>query len=104
MFNTHFLFLYFAIVFSKKDQIMSSVPSSSIHLQSLVIECAVEEKQHQKIEQGEDEEEPLLRENPQRFVLFPIKHMDLWAYYKKAMASFWTVSEVVKTKIEKLTF
>ncbi len=38
--------------------------------------------------------EPILRENPQRFVIFPIKHHDVWAEYKKHFASFWTVEEL----------
>lgn len=38
--------------------------------------------------------EPLLTENPQRFVLFPIKHDDIWAFYKKSEASFWTAEEI----------
>lgn len=38
--------------------------------------------------------EPLLRENPRRFVIFPIQYHDIWAMYKKAEASFWTVEEV----------
>lgn len=38
--------------------------------------------------------EPLLRENPHRFVIFPIQQHDIWAMYKKAEASFWTVEEV----------
>lgn len=38
--------------------------------------------------------EPLLRENPRRFVLFPIQYPDIWEMYKKAEASFWTVEEV----------
>ncbi|ETN74809.1 ribonucleoside-diphosphate reductase, beta subunit [Necator americanus] len=41
-----------------------------------------------------EQEEPLLMENPQRFVIFPLKHHDIWAFYKKAVASFWTVEEV----------
>jgi len=41
-----------------------------------------------------DEEEPLLRENPNRFVLFPIEYHDIWRMYKKAQASFWTAEEV----------
>ncbi len=31
-----------------------------------------------------DSEEPLLQENPRRFVVFPIKHADVWQFYKKA--------------------
>lgn len=38
--------------------------------------------------------EPLLEENPGRFVLFPIKHDDIWNMYKKAEASFWTAEEI----------
>lgn len=38
--------------------------------------------------------EPLLQENPNRFVIFPIQHNDIWAMYKQSVASFWTVEEV----------
>jgi ribonucleoside-diphosphate reductase beta chain len=38
--------------------------------------------------------EPILTENPNRFVLFPIEHDDIWAMYKKAEASFWTAEEI----------
>lgn len=38
--------------------------------------------------------EPLLAENPDRFVLFPIKYDTIWDWYKKSVASFWTVEEV----------
>lgn len=42
----------------------------------------------------EEEEEPLLRDNPRRFVIFPIQYHDIWQMYKKAEASFWTAEEV----------
>ena len=38
--------------------------------------------------------EPLLAENPNRFVLFPIQHGDIWEFYKKSEASFWTAEEL----------
>ncbi len=38
--------------------------------------------------------EPILQENPHRFVLFPIQHADIWQFYKKAEASFWTAEEI----------
>ena len=38
--------------------------------------------------------EPLLRRSEERFVLFPIKHDNLWKMYKQAEASFWTTEEV----------
>ena len=38
----------------------------------------------------------LLAKDPSldRFCMFPIKHRELWAMYKKAVACFWTVEEV----------
>lgn len=38
--------------------------------------------------------EPILEENNERFVLFPIKHEDIWQMYKQAEASFWTAEEI----------
>ncbi|MCB0478809.1 MAG: ribonucleotide-diphosphate reductase subunit beta [Crocinitomicaceae bacterium] len=38
--------------------------------------------------------EPILKEDNSRFVLFPIKHHDIWEFYKKAEASFWTAEEI----------
>ena len=40
------------------------------------------------------QQEPILQENNGRFVLFPIQHNDIWQYYKKAEASFWTAEEI----------
>jgi ribonucleoside-diphosphate reductase beta chain len=39
-------------------------------------------------------DEPLLKENKNRFVLFPIEHDDIWQMYKQAEASFWTAEEI----------
>ena len=44
------------------------------------------------------EVEPLLQENPRRFVVFPIQYHDIWQMYKKAEASFWTAEEVDLSK------
>ena len=38
--------------------------------------------------------EPILAGDNSRFVLFPIQHNDIWAYYKNAEASFWTAEEI----------
>lgn len=38
--------------------------------------------------------EPILQENNNRFVIFPIKHPDIWDWYKKMEASFWTAEEI----------
>uniref|UniRef100_A0A2K6M6H6 Ribonucleoside-diphosphate reductase subunit M2 n=1 Tax=Rhinopithecus bieti TaxID=61621 RepID=A0A2K6M6H6_RHIBE len=44
------------------------------------------------------EDEPLLRENSWRFVIFPTEYHDIWQMYKKAEASFWTAEEVDLSK------
>ncbi|KAK6989150.1 ribonucleoside-diphosphate reductase subunit M2 [Biomphalaria glabrata] len=51
-----------------------------------------------EIRKREAQEEPLLKENPGRFVLFPIQYHDIWQMYKKAEASFWTAEEVDLSK------
>jgi len=33
-------------------------------------------------------------ENPNRFVIFPIQHNDIWEYYKMHQAAFWTAEEI----------
>ena len=38
--------------------------------------------------------EPILAENKDRFVIFPIQHDDIWEWYKKSEASFWTAEEI----------
>jgi len=38
--------------------------------------------------------EPILAENKDRFVIFPIQHHDLWEWYKKSEASMWTAEEI----------
>ena len=38
--------------------------------------------------------EPILKETKNRFVLFPIQHDEIWKMYKQAEASFWTTEEI----------
>ena len=38
--------------------------------------------------------EKILVENPDRFVIFPIQHDDIWEFYKQHQAAFWTAEEV----------
>ena len=45
--------------------------------------------------------ELLLKENPNRFVLFPIQDNEIWEMYKKAEASFWTAEEIDLSKDRK---
>lgn len=39
-------------------------------------------------------EEPLLQVTEDRLVLFPIRDPEVYEFYKRAVASFWTVEEV----------
>mmetsp|Transcript_11545 Transcript_11545/g.17484 ORF Transcript_11545/g.17484 Transcript_11545/m.17484 type:complete len:342 (-) Transcript_11545:60-1085(-) len=54
------------------------------------------ENKRSRTEEKEDPhaDEPMLKENPNRYVLFPIEYPDIWKKYKEAEASFWTVEEV----------
>jgi ribonucleoside-diphosphate reductase beta chain len=38
--------------------------------------------------------EKILKENPNRFVIFPIEHNDIWEFYKQHQAAFWTAEEI----------
>jgi ribonucleoside-diphosphate reductase subunit M2 len=46
----------------------------------------------------EREVEPLLQPDENRFVMFPIKHHDVWELYKKSVESFWRTEEVDLSK------
>ncbi len=39
-------------------------------------------------------DEPLLSQKNERLVLFPIENIDIWNYYKNAIANFWTPEEI----------
>ena len=47
-----------------------------------------------QLNQNIEIEEPILKDNPNRFVLFPIQHADIWKMYKKQEASIWTAEEL----------
>jgi len=38
--------------------------------------------------------EPLLIENKNKYVLFPIEYHDIWSMYKKHVSTYWTVEEI----------
>ncbi len=44
------------------------------------------------------EGEPILRENPNRYTMFPIQYPELFKHYKNQIAVFWTVEEVDLSK------
>jgi ribonucleoside-diphosphate reductase beta chain len=45
-------------------------------------------------EKPKNTQEPILQENPNRFVIFPIEHNDIWEFYKQHQAAFWTAEEI----------
>ena len=45
-----------------------------------------------------DAEEPLLKPNPNRFVIFPIQYADLWKMYKDHVSVFWRPEEIDLSK------
>ena len=42
--------------------------------------------------------EPLLNEEKNRYVIFPIQHEPFWKMYKRAEANFWTAEELDLSK------
>ena len=44
------------------------------------------------------QKEPLLTENPNRYVMFPIAHDNVWKMYKKMMDCFWRAEEIDLSK------
>lgn len=48
----------------------------------------------QKFDPPMNSTEPLFQEDKNRFVIFPIKHHDIWDWYKNMEACFWTSGEI----------
>lgn len=49
-----------------------------------------------------NKQEPSLRDNKDRFIIFPVKHNDIWDAYKAIEANFWTSAEVnISEDVEK---
>mmetsp|Transcript_40316 Transcript_40316/g.113009 ORF Transcript_40316/g.113009 Transcript_40316/m.113009 type:complete len:351 (-) Transcript_40316:416-1468(-) len=62
-------------------------PSAQVATTAVVSRVSAEYRELEK-------SEPLLQENSQRWVMFPIRHHDIWEMYKKHEASFWTAEEI----------
>ena len=57
--------------------------------------AVVEPTEYKKLEAaGKLAPEPMLQDNPGRFVIFPIQNQPVWDMYKKAEACFWTAEEL----------
>ncbi|ORZ26021.1 ribonucleoside-diphosphate reductase small chain [Absidia repens] len=53
---------------------------------------------HQRPVRESEKDEEILQENTRRFCLFPIKYHEIWQFYKKHEASFWTAEEIDLSK------
>lgn len=85
-------------LFLKKTKVLGDSQLQNIRVPP--VPSMKKDKEIQPVEKSQDsnEDEPLLRENPRRFVVFPIEYHDIWKMYKKAEASFWTAEEVDLSK------
>jgi ribonucleotide reductase beta subunit family protein with ferritin-like domain len=45
----------------------------------------------------QEDEEPLLKESPDQYVIFPIKHDDMWHLYKELVGNFWSTTETMQS-------
>lgn len=78
-------------------KVLGEVEQNTMQTKSDTVKSKVE-KPSKKTVKADKDVEPLLQENPNRFVIFPIQYYDIWQMYKKAEASFWTVEEVDLSK------
>ncbi len=62
----------------------------NLNLDSLEIQSVILPQQ----KRGLEIEEEIQKKTPDRFVLFPIEEHQIWEFYKKAEASFWTAEEI----------
>jgi ribonucleoside-diphosphate reductase subunit M2 len=70
------------------------IPEDFRDMKPLSLDPIPKKEHHSHLQEQEYETEPLLQENPNRFVLFPIKYPQIWEMYKKQLASFWTADEI----------
>ena len=60
----------------------------------MVIEHSLKGSDDNDIDLSMEHIEPMLQENMNRFVLFPIEHTEIWEMYKLHAAAFWTAEEI----------
>ena len=60
----------------------------------MVIDHTKNTTEETEIDFSQEHLEPMLQEAPERFVLFPIEHSDIWEMYKFHAAAFWTAEEI----------
>ncbi len=82
---------------------MKEVVKASKEPASLPTLKEVKEPKEEKVAKEESKEEPLkpeplLTATDERFVIFPLKHTDIWQKYKHHIAVFWTPEEIDLSK------
>ena len=60
----------------------------------MVIDHSTKNTDEIEIDLTQEHIEPMLQENMDRFVLFPIEQHEIWEMYKLHAASFWTAEEI----------
>src|ERR1700733_6407940 len=63
-------------------------------IQAASLKQRVDSPEVNPFEASPSEGEPLLRPNPARLSLYPIKYNDIWLMYKKAELSLWRTEEI----------
>lgn len=62
---------------------------------SASVKIMADKQQEQQVEPSKHRnKEPLLTEEGNRYVLYPIKHHDVWKAYKQQVSCFWTAEEL----------
>lgn len=86
----------------RSKYVMTSVETNnSVYITNCVINPIEAAQIHDgvvAVRRQREAEEPLLQENPNRFVIFPIQHQDLWKMYKDHVSVFWRPEEVDLSK------
>eukprot|EP00494_Astrolonche_serrata_P024742 UN25002 len=67
---------------------------SNLNLCNAGLETYAGDSHTEDIQTTKTETEPLLTEQRNRFVLFPLQNTPVWEMYKKHVASFWTAEEI----------
>jgi len=73
-----------------------NTPKVNVHivLVHIISKCPLKKSDVIVTMEDPAELDPVLAPSTSRFTTFPIRYPDLWALYKKAIASFWTVEEI----------
>jgi ribonucleotide reductase beta subunit family protein with ferritin-like domain/glutaredoxin len=86
--------IYVATLDELKATVAPHIPASRITSFPLIIDNATGDVVGGYAHLLERLEEPILSDAAKRYSAFPLKELDIWNLYKKAIASFWTSDEI----------